>query len=137
MKLCYLCKNATPGFKQFLISWFCCRNIDFLWINLRYQLLNVFYELSCSPLPCLLHHSAYVLIFKQVSVNAWAGVLLYLKRCWTTINSLIHRKFCQAHANVLKLNYSRLQSIFHMKFESKMHVCTELQNKWNRITLHT
>ena len=34
------------------------------------------------PLSCLLHHmwlhhSAYVLIFKQVSVNAWAGVLFY------------------------------------------------------------
>ena len=33
---------------QFLLSGYCCRNIDFLWINVRYQQLKLFYELSCS-----------------------------------------------------------------------------------------
>ncbi len=41
----YGCRRSG---NKFLPSGYCCRNIDFLWINLRCQPLKRFYELSCS-----------------------------------------------------------------------------------------
>ncbi len=80
MKLSYLCNNATPSFKQFLLSGFCCRNIDFLWINLRYQPLKLYVlRTLLLPLFCLLHHSPRRLV--QFWQNLQTSLVLLIPNC--------------------------------------------------------